>query len=276
MADLEATLHRSWTPVTSRPRRPRGAGEDVEVVTLGTRDSSGADGRDSLFRGASITKPVTAALTMALVEDGRIDLDAPVADLLPELAEPRVLRTLESPLDDTVACERPITARHLLTGTAGHGFCTWESAVTPLLMERLHQAADDIHEVPAPDEWMRRLATIPLMHQPGDGWTYNASYDVLGVLVARAAGQDLADVMAERLLDPLGMADTRLPRARRQGRPAHHDVRRRRRRAGRARRAGRVLHARRRPSLPGPAGSSPPRTTGWPSGGCCSPGAATC
>jgi CubicO group peptidase (beta-lactamase class C family) len=119
-----------------------------------------------------------------------------------------VLRTLGSPLDDTVACQRPITARHLLTGTAGHGFCTWESAVTPLLMERLHQAADDIHEVPAPDEWMRRLATIPLMHQPGDGWTYNASYDVLGVLVARAAGQDLADVMAERLLDPLGMVDT--------------------------------------------------------------------
>ena len=76
-----------------------------------------------------------------------------LAGLLPELAEPRVLRTLGSPLDDTVACERPITARHLLTGTAGHGFCTWESAVTPLLMEQLHQAADDIHEVPAPDEW---------------------------------------------------------------------------------------------------------------------------
>ena len=121
-------------------------GEDVEVVALGTRDSSGTPmGRDALFRGASITKPVTAALTMVLAEDGRIDLDAPVADLLPELAEPRVLRTLESPLDDTVACERPITARHLLAGTGGHGFCTWESAVTPLLMERLRQAADDIH-----------------------------------------------------------------------------------------------------------------------------------
>ena len=210
MADLEETLH----PFVDSGDIPGlvalvARGEDVEVVALGTRDSSGTPmGRDSLFRGASITKPVTAALAMALVEDGRIDLDAPVADLLPELAEPQVLRTLESPLDDTVACERPITARHLLTGTAGHGFCTWESAVTPLLMERLHQAADDIHEVPAPDEWMRRLATIPLMHQPGDGWTYNASYDVLGVLLARAAGQDLADVMAERLLDPLGMADT--------------------------------------------------------------------
>jgi CubicO group peptidase (beta-lactamase class C family) len=183
--------------------------DEVEVVTLGTQGSSGVPmARDSIFRGASITKPVTAALTMTLVDDGLVDLDAPVADLLPELAEPRVLRTLGSPVDDTVACERPITARHLLTGTAGHGFSTWESAVTPLLMEQLHQAADDIHSVPEPDEWMRRLSQVPLMHQPGDGWTYNASYDVLGVLIARAAGQDLADVMAERLLEPLGMSDT--------------------------------------------------------------------
>lgn len=184
-------------------------GDDVQVEALGVQDPTGTPmARDSIVRAASITKPLTAALTMTVVEDGLVDLDAPVSDLLPELAEPRVLRTLGSPLDDTVACERPITARHLLTGTAGHGFCTWESAVTPLLMEQLHQAADDIHGVPAPDEWMRRLSQIPLMHQPGDGWTYNASYDVLGVLVARAAGQDLADVMCERLLAPLGMTDT--------------------------------------------------------------------
>jgi CubicO group peptidase (beta-lactamase class C family) len=210
MTDLEASL---------RPHVDSGVvpglvalvalGDDVEVVALGTQDSSGTPmARNSIFRAASITKPITAALTMRLVQDGLLDLDAPVDDLLPELAAPRVLRTLEGPLDDTVACVRPITARHLLTGTAGHGFCTWDSAVVPLLMERLHQAADDIHEVPAPDEWMRRLSTIPLMHQPGEGWTYNASYDVLGVLLARAAGQDLADVMAERLLEPLGMGDT--------------------------------------------------------------------
>lgn len=210
MADLEATL---------RPYVDSGAipglvalvarGDEAEVVTLGEQGSSGTPmARDSIFRAASITKPLTAALTMLLVEDGRIDLDAPVGDLLPELAEPRVLRTFDSPLDDTVACARPITARHLLTGTAGHGFCTWDSAVTPLLIERLGQAADDIHEVPAPDEWMRRLSEIPLMHQPGEGWTYNASYDVLGVLAARAARQDLADAMADRLLEPLGMHDT--------------------------------------------------------------------
>jgi len=210
MTDLEASL-RPFVDSGTVPGLVAlvARGDDVEVVALGTQDSSGAPMvRDSLFRAASITKPITAALAMRLVEDGLLDLDAPVDVLLPELAAPRVLRTLEGPLDDTVACVRPITARHLLTGTAGHGFCTWDSAVVPLLMERLRQAADDIHEVPAPDEWMRRLATIPLMHQPGEGWTYNASYDVLGVLLARAAGQGLADVMGERLLVPLGMGDT--------------------------------------------------------------------
>ena len=152
--------------------------------------------RDSIFRGASITKPLTAALTMVLVEEGRLDLDAPVDDLLPELAEPRVLRALDSQLDDTVAADRPITARHLLTGTAGHGFSTWESAVQPLLMEQLGQASMDprgpgARRVDAP------AVEIPLMHQPGEGWTYNASYDVLAVLPARAAGQDFADLMAD-------------------------------------------------------------------------------
>ncbi|WP_374457346.1 serine hydrolase domain-containing protein [Nocardioides sp.] len=183
-------------------------GDEVVVECLGLQGTSGgAMARDSIFRGASITKPLTAALTLVLVEEGLLSLDEPVARLLPELASPRVLRTLESDLDDTVPASGPITARHLLTSTAGHGFATWESAVTPLLMEQLGQASDDIHDVPPPDEWMRRLSAIPLMHQPGEGWTYNAAYDVLAVLVARAAGQDFADV-AERLLDPLGMVDS--------------------------------------------------------------------
>ncbi|RYC10479.1 serine hydrolase domain-containing protein [Nocardioides zhouii] len=184
-------------------------GDDVRVTTLGAQGTSGAPmRRDSIFRGASITKPLTAALAMVLVEDGRLDLDAAVAELLPELAAPRVLRERGSALDDTVPAVRPITARHLLTGTAGHGFATWESPVIGLLMEQLGQAAGDIHAVPEPDEWMRRLSGIPLMHQPGEGWTYNASYDVLAVLLARAAGQGFADLMAERLLEPLGMVDS--------------------------------------------------------------------
>lgn len=179
------------------------SGDEVNAVTLGTGMQ-----RDSIFRAASITKPLVAALTMVLVEDGRLDLDGPVGDLLPELANPRVLRTPTSDLDDTVACERPITTRHLLTHTAGHGFATSESPVVERLMSELGQAERDVGAVPAPDEWMRRLGKIPLMHQPGEGWTYNATYDVLGVLLARAADRPFADLMAERLLGPLGMVDT--------------------------------------------------------------------
>ncbi|GAA1438699.1 serine hydrolase [Mycobacterium cookii] len=210
MADLDAAL---------RPYVVSGAvpglvalvarGDEAEVAVLGQQGPDGAPmRRDSIFRGASITKPLTAALAMLLVEDGLLDLDAAVGVLLPELAEPRVLRTPTSALGDTVACSRPITARHLLTCTSGHGFATVESPVVPLLVERLGQASRDVGGVPAPDEWMRRLADIPLIHQPGEGWTYNASYDVLGVLLARAGGQDLADLMAERLLGPLGMVDS--------------------------------------------------------------------
>ncbi|CUR57222.1 Beta-lactamase [metagenome] len=184
-------------------------GDDVQVEVLGQQGPGGVPmRRDSLFRAASITKPLTAALAMVLVQDGLLDLDAPVSDLLPELASPRVLRTPTSPLEDTVPCERPITARHLLACTSGLGFTTIDSPVVPLLGERLHQGSMRVGDVPPPDEWVRRLAEIPLIHQPGEGWTYNLSYDLLGVLLARAADTSLADLMAERLLEPLGMVDT--------------------------------------------------------------------
>jgi CubicO group peptidase (beta-lactamase class C family) len=183
--------------------------DDVEVVALGVEGPSGRPvGRDAIVRGASITKPVVAVLAMTLVEDGLLDLDAPVGDLLPELADPRVLRTPTSALGDTVPAARPITARDLLASTSGSGFATVDSAVVPLLVEQLGQSSMDVGAVPEPDEWMRRLAAIPLIHQPGEGWTYNLSYDVLGVLLARAAGQPLDRLLEERVLAPLGMVDT--------------------------------------------------------------------
>ena len=247
-------------------------GDGVRVEALGVTGTSGRPmQRDSIFRAASLTKPLIAMLTMRLVEEGRLVLEAPVGDQLPELAEPRVLRTLTSELDDTVPCERPITARHLLTHTAGHGFPTRESKVVPLLMEQLHQGSMQVGEVPPPQEWMRRLAGIPLMHQPGDGWTYNAAYDVLGVLLPRASGQSLADVMAERLLEPLGMVDigfhvpavnrdrfTTLYRTRRTTAPSRSATSQMARSPSRPR------------SPPVPAASSPPSTTSSRSAGCCS------
>ena len=218
--------------------------DEVEVVTLGVQGASGTPmACDSIFRAASVTKPMMAALTMMLVEDGRLDLDAPVDDLLPELAAPRVLREPTSALDDTVPGDRPITTRHLLSSTSGHGFTTVDSPVVPLLLERLRQGSMQVGEVPAPDEWMRQLATIPLIHQPGEGWTYNASYDVLGVLLARARGSPSPTWCTSGSSHPWAWS-TPPSTSGRQARSLHHPLRpRRRRRPPRERRTRRRVQS---------------------------------
>ena len=120
-----------------------------------------------------------------------------------------VLRSLTGPLDDTVPAARAITVRHLLTSTNGHGFPSDFSApVVQLLFERLHQGPPQPQRVPPPEEWMAILADIPLLHQPGEAFTYNTAFDILGVLVARAGGRPLPDLMATRILEPLGMTET--------------------------------------------------------------------
>ena len=116
---------------------------------------------------------------------------------------------MTGPLDDTVPSSRPITMRHLLTSTNGHGFPSDFSApVVQLLVERLLQGPPQPQLVPPPDEWMAILGDIPLLHQPGEGFTYNTAFDILGVLAARAAGMTLPDLMATRLFQPLGMTET--------------------------------------------------------------------
>ena len=95
---------------------------DVHVEVQGSLSIGGPPvQRDSLFRIASTTKPITGAVTMALVDDGRLALDEPVTRLLPELASPQVLRRMDGPLDDTVPAAREITVRDLLTFTFGFG-----------------------------------------------------------------------------------------------------------------------------------------------------------
>jgi CubicO group peptidase (beta-lactamase class C family) len=187
---------------------------DVHVDAIGTKTLGGADAveRDSIFRVASMTKPMTAAAAMLLVEDCTLRLDAPVADLLPELANPRVLRSLDSEVDDTVPANRPITLLDLLTFTMGSGM--------PMAMPGTYPIQRAIDELafssappnpagpPAPDEWLRRFASLPLMHQPGEQWMYHTSADVLGVLIGRATGRPFEDFLRERLFEPLGMVDT--------------------------------------------------------------------
>jgi len=146
---------------------------------------------------------------MMLVEDGQITLDDPVGPWLPELASPAVVRTPAGPVDDVVPAARPITVADLLTFRAGYGFPSDFSlpAVGPLVSE-LKQGPPQPQLVAAPDEWIATLARIPLLYQPGDAWLYNTCSDILGVLIARAAGRPLPEFLAERLFEPLGMVDT--------------------------------------------------------------------
>ncbi|MBD0746829.1 serine hydrolase [Streptomyces sp. CBMA152] len=186
-------------------------GDRVEVEAVGSADAEGTTPmrRETIFRIASLTKPVVAAAVMMLVDDGRIALDDPVARWLPELAAPSVVRTPSSPLDDVVPAVRPITVADLLTFRAGYGFPSDFSlpAVGPLFSE-LRQGPPQPQLVAAPDEWMAALSRIPMVHQPGEAWLYNACSDIQGVLVARVSGRSLPDFLAERIFEPLGMSDT--------------------------------------------------------------------
>ncbi|MDH6133641.1 CubicO group peptidase (beta-lactamase class C family) [Kitasatospora sp. MAA4] len=186
---------------------------EVHVETLGVQAVGGTPvARDTLFRVASMTKPVTAVAAMILVEECRLRLDDPVDGLLPELAGRRVLSSLDARLDDTVPAHRPITVRDLLTFRMGFGVVMAPPGTYPI-----QRAADELElgqgpprpsVPPAPDEWIRRLGTLPLIHQPGERWMYNTGSDVLGVLIARAAGQPFEAFLRERVFEPLGMRDT--------------------------------------------------------------------
>jgi CubicO group peptidase (beta-lactamase class C family) len=108
-----------------------------------------------------------------------------------------------------VPAVRPITVRDLLTLQGGHGFPADLSApVAQVLLDELHQGPPQPAAVPPPDVWLARLARVPLVHQPGEGWTYNTGYDVLGILLARLERAPLGDVLADTVLEPLRMVDT--------------------------------------------------------------------
>jgi CubicO group peptidase (beta-lactamase class C family) len=193
-------------------------GDQVHVEALG-RLTAGADrpvSRGSLFRIASTTKPVTGAATLALIAEGLIGLDEPVDRLLPELAGRRVLRALDGPLADTVPAVRPVTTRDLLTFTFGFGAAAemftaatpWPVMAAEAELRLATLGPPDPAIQPDPDTWIAGLGSLPLLAQPGERWLYNTGASVLGVLLARAAGQPLGEVLRTRLFEPLGMTDT--------------------------------------------------------------------
>ncbi|WP_112241947.1 serine hydrolase domain-containing protein [Kribbella monticola] len=186
-------------------------GGETHVETIGTMQHDGGAPmrRDTIFRMASTSKPVAVAAAMVLVDECKLRLDDVVDQWLPELADRKVLTRIDAPLDDTVPARRPITVRDLLTSTFGLGM-DMTSLGTPIMGAIFEQGLtpDLPTPMPEPDEWMRRLGTLPLMHQPGERWQYQISNDLLGVLVARVTGQSFEAFLRERIFDPLGMKDT--------------------------------------------------------------------
>jgi CubicO group peptidase (beta-lactamase class C family) len=192
-------------------------GEQVHVEALGNLALDGPPvARDSIFRISSMTKPITAAATLAVVAEGLLGLDEPVDRLLPELAERRVLRRMDGPLEDTVPATRAITTRDLLTFTFGFGMLMrmfmaptpWPVVAADEELGLATVGPSNPAVQPDPDTWIARFGTLPLLAQPGERWLYNTGSSVLGVLLARATGRPFADVLRTRIFEPLGMRDT--------------------------------------------------------------------
>lgn len=187
-----------------------GTDEDARVVTAGVAYAGGAPmPADAIMRIQSMTKVISAVATLRLIEGGILGLDQPVDEWLPELADRRVLTRPTAALDDTVAAERPITVRHLLTNTSGYGMVLTDSPLHQAMIDKGIEAGPEPLALGA-DEWLRRLGELPLAFQPGKGWRYHHSFGALGILLARATGRPLGEHLAEEIFVPLGMSDTAL------------------------------------------------------------------
>ena len=185
--------------------------DEVHVDAVGLKAVGGGPmRRDTIFRVASMTKPIVATAAMIMVEECRLRLDDPVDPLLPELANRRVLRTIGSDLDDTVPAGRPITLRDLLTLRMGIGAVLAPPGTYPIqaAMQEAGVAPGPDPPQRPPEEYMGRLGALPLIYQPGERWMYETGSDVLGVLISRAAERSLETFFHERIFGPLGMTDT--------------------------------------------------------------------
>lgn len=185
---------------------------EVSLAAAGTAQAGGGPAMDvdAVVRISSNTKPLAAALALSLAGNGLLALDDPVGRFVPELAGRRVLRRLDGALDDTVPARRPVTIEDLLTMRLGFGFVF--EAECPTLSTAAGAGLGIGPPDPAvpltPDAWISRFAELPLLEQPGTVWRYDLAYGVLGVVLTRAGGQPLEQLLRERLLDPLGMVDT--------------------------------------------------------------------
>jgi CubicO group peptidase (beta-lactamase class C family) len=183
-------------------------GRVVQTAAVGRRDlvTNLPVERDTIFRIASMTKPVTTVAALTLYDEGRFALDEPITRHAPELAGLRVLRDPNGPLDQTDAAERPITFRDLLTHRSGLTYGEFHRG--PIARACADALGGQIDNALSPDEWIARLATLPLIDQPGAGFHYGQSNDLLGFIIARVEGVSLGEVLEQRVFTPLGMRDT--------------------------------------------------------------------
>ncbi len=183
-------------------------GQVVQTHALGHRDIAGGVPmtRDSLFRIASMTKPVTSIAVMMLVEEGKLKLDDPVTRWLPELADMQVLNDPVGSLDATTPATRDITVEDLLTHRSGlaYGF----TSMGPIAYAHEEKLGNALANTLTPDAWLTALGELPLTYQPGARFHYSHATDVLGFLVARIDGKSLGEVLQDRIFGPLGMVDT--------------------------------------------------------------------
>ncbi len=162
--------------------------------------------RDTIFRIASMTKPITSVAALMLVDEGRIALSDPISEYAPEFSKMRVLRSPDGPLEETDESVRPITFEDLLTHRSGLTYGDFHRG--PIARAYREALGGDIDSDVAPDDWIRRLAKLPLIGQPGSAMYYGTSTDLLGFLIARIEGTSLGVLLERRIFGPLGMKDT--------------------------------------------------------------------
>ena len=247
-----------------------GRGDDVTVAAVGVASDDGRPmAADAIMRIQSMTKVITSIAALRLIESGRLGPDQSVEEWLPELANRRVLASPTASLEDTVPARRAITLRHLLTNASGYGMQTTDSPLRRAMAENGTEAGAEPLTLGA-DEWIARLAELPLAFHPGEGWRYHHSFGLLGILLARLTARPLDDLLAEDLFVPLGMIDTalyvpeekldRLPAAYRHGEDGLVETEP----------AGGGFYAGPRPSTSATASSSPPSPTSTASPVCSS------
>ena len=183
-------------------------GKVAQSACVGWRDKEAGlpIERDTIFRIASMSKPVTSAAALMLVEEGRFALEDPIARWAPEFSTMRVLRSPTGPLDQIEPALRPITFEDLLTHRAGLTYGDFHAG--PIAKAYAETLGGDIDSDVTPDDWIAGLASLPLIDQPGAGFHYGCSTDLLGLLIARMEDAPLGDVLTRRIFAPLGMRDT--------------------------------------------------------------------